>query len=510
MAQTTSDHALGGCVLEIDGQPAGRPIIAGGGEPFAQVVSEPPDANGLRQKHIAPVEFAPLRICFGVGMAKPFYEWIAEFLEGRQVAKNGAIVYGKYDNTEKSRLEFHNARITELFFPRLETVALGFSMAPFFLTIQPEFTRVSAASIGESMPVYHNPAQQWVLLADNFRLKIAGLEEACFRANGIDGITVKQPLILPTAEEAPNASLLPSPLDIPNITFTVPESMAEGFYAWFKDFVLDGHNAPQNERSGTLEFFDPSMKTLLFTLSLSQVGICRIYEERSEKDAAAIARVGVEIYCERMAFASTSAAEGSAEADTGHRTSSNGGHPTPSIQAPLIARRLRSTTARPAGPNVDPKREDGIAIGVQWASEKATLPELEQLAGLESAEWTAVKLDSAHSMLKQLREEGVVPHGGDWPIDLERDHFVEGIVAGACQVYRSVIPHLSTSALNVGLQSNINGLDEKLNSVGDDSQLANVDLQTVLQQQQQMLQMMSQMAKTLNDTAMAVIRKIGG
>ena len=51
---------------------------------------------------------------------------------------------------------------------------------------------------------------------------------------------------------------------------------------------------------------------------------------------------------------------------------------------------------------------------------------------------------------------------------------------------------------------------QKLNSIGDDAQLANVDLQNWLQKQQQTLQMMSNISKALHDTAMAIIRKIGG
>jgi hypothetical protein len=53
-------------------------------------------------------------------------------------------------------------------------------------------------------------------------------------------------------------------------------------------------------------------------------------------------------------------------------------------------------------------------------------------------------------------------------------------------------------------------LEGELNSVGDDAQLANTDLQNILQKQQQTLQMMSNISKMLCDTAMAVIRKIGG
>ena len=43
----------------------------------------------------------------------------------------------------------------------------------------------------------------------------------------------------------------------------------------------------------------------------------------------------------------------------------------------------------------------------------------------------------------------------------------------------------------------------------DDSQLANIDLQSALQKQQQTMQMMSNVSKMLHDTSMAVIRKIG-
>ncbi len=50
----------------------------------------------------------------------------------------------------------------------------------------------------------------------------------------------------------------------------------------------------------------------------------------------------------------------------------------------------------------------------------------------------------------------------------------------------------------------------KLDAVGDDAQLANVDLQNALQKQQQTLQMLSSISKLLHDSAMAVVRKIGG
>jgi phenolic acid decarboxylase len=56
----------------------------------------------------------------------------------------------------------------------------------------------------------------------------------------------------------------------------------------------------------------------------------------------------------------------------------------------------------------------------------------------------------------------------------------------------------------------VNEWEEKINAVGDDAQLANIDLQNMLQKQQQTLQLMANISKLLEDTEMSVIRKIGG
>lgn len=59
------------------------------------------------------------------------------------------------------------------------------------------------------------------------------------------------------------------------------------------------------------------------------------------------------------------------------------------------------------------------------------------------------------------------------------------------------------------LQAGLEVLDEKLSTLGDDAQLANVDLQNVLQKQQQTLQTISNVMKSMQDTQMATISRIG-
>jgi DNA anti-recombination protein RmuC len=55
------------------------------------------------------------------------------------------------------------------------------------------------------------------------------------------------------------------------------------------------------------------------------------------------------------------------------------------------------------------------------------------------------------------------------------------------------------------LQTLVNQMESSLSTVGDDSQLANMDLHNLQQQQQQTLQMLSDIDKSVNDTAMSII-----
>jgi len=59
------------------------------------------------------------------------------------------------------------------------------------------------------------------------------------------------------------------------------------------------------------------------------------------------------------------------------------------------------------------------------------------------------------------------------------------------------------------LQTGLEVLEEKLATAGDDAQLANIDLQNVLQKQQQALQMISNVMKSMQDTQLATISRIG-
>jgi hypothetical protein len=68
----------------------------------------------------------------------------------------------------------------------------------------------------------------------------------------------------------------------------------------------------------------------------------------------------------------------------------------------------------------------------------------------------------------------------------------------------------SKAITKAGLQALIVNIEPQLNKAGDDAQLANIDLQNVMQKQQQLIQMISNISKLMSDTTQAIIRKIGG
>ena len=456
----SQSYSAGKFMLEIDGKAAGYLSSVEGGEPFAAVVAEPADAKGVVRKSPGPVAYEPIRISFGSGMEPPLYQWMADMLAGSQRAKSGAILFLNYSGNEQSRLEFTKGLITELTFPELD--AGSKNPALFTLTLKPETTRVSKASSGGKGATAPTKKQKaWS--SQDFRLKLDDLPTS--KVSKIDAMTVKQAVI----EKAGRLTL--DPVDIPNIVFTLREADASEFSTWFQDFVVKGNSS--DERSGTLEFLDAAAKDALFTLTLSNVGVIRIQRERNEQGSEVVARVRVSAYCEAMAFSSNAdvtAATASADAPAADAVSTAGtalatalldavgriertGTSVLKLQSPgasssrnvdpeLIARRLQATVRSNSGGPAPSRFDDGALLGGRWATDSATLEELEQIAALESREWTAIRLESGHSLIAQLAKDGVVPAGEEGPLELDRDSFVEGIVAGASQVLRTAAPHL--------------------------------------------------------------------
>jgi len=472
MGFSSRSYSAASFVLELEGTAVGFLRTVEGGGPYAQVVDEPVDAGGVVKKHIGSVAYQPIVMTFGTGMDKSVYQWIADTLGRKGSAKSGAIIFADYSYKERARLEFDKALVIEIGFPAVDANSKDIGL--FTLTLQPQVTRLSAASLGTRINGFTTKTKKkW--LASNFRLKISGLETACTKVNAIEAITVKQPV---SAGDRTTSGVLA----IPNLAFTVAESSAKDILNWADDFLINGKHSDADERAGTLEYLDATLKAVLFTLKFANLGVIRAYQARAEQGAEVIMRIGVELYCEQMSFTPESDALGSSITSTtappasdttssvttvipltdtlisiiaGRLTpesalktmvkgaDSSAAPPSTTSASEIIAQRLL-TTVRPEliGPVV-PKWEDGVALGKQWATDSATIDELNEIKTINQDDWSALKLEAGHSLIDKLRGQGMIPDGADGPLQLERDSFVEGIVAGATQVLSNAAPHLT-------------------------------------------------------------------
>jgi hypothetical protein len=465
-------YSSGKVALELQGKPAGFLNSVEGGEAFGTVVALPANADGIAKKHIDHVEYEPITIVFGIGMADELYAWIAEVLDRKQSRRDGAIVFLSYDFTEIERLEWKSGLITQISFPAADGSTKDAAFIAVTITAELISMKPAARNAHTGFTT-KTKKKNW--MASNFRFSVGGLESASPKVKKVEALTVTQPL---ATDERGRRD--PGVLQVSNVLVTVPLAFAQPWLDWVDDFLVKGNVEENAERTATLQFLDTSLKSVLFTVTLFHVGPVRARRQIAGGSIDVVAEVELELYCEFLAFmtgeetagvpiavppasqaTSPPASEPLSPAPAGvtdalvallaRGESGNDAQRTRRLleaasltrNPELVAARLKASAAadRP-GATQQPRRAIGEALGERWATEHASLAELQQIALLENAEWTAIRLPDDHSLIAQLHQQGLVPPGGEGAIQLARDEFVEGIVSGAARVLRAASPHL--------------------------------------------------------------------
>ena len=309
---TSSDVALrvrasttGPVALELDGAPAGWVSFVGGGEATADVVTEQPGPGSpFAKKHIGGVGYEDLVLTCATGMTEDFYGWLHDAMNGQFRPRDGAIVQYDRNLREVRRLEFRQGLLTQLGLPALSASAQ--TPGSFRVVITPEYTRRVA---GRPAPANAGPPKtpRWVV--SNFRLTIPGLESALSSVTTVGALTTKF-VLGPDLTGGFRDDTRPARVEVPNLVFTVAESRADSVVAWHEDFVIKGNSYDAKERSGTLEFFDPTLSKVLFTIGFEHLGIFRLGAPPLGVSTGTVRLLTAEVYAERISFTAGRAATG--------------------------------------------------------------------------------------------------------------------------------------------------------------------------------------------------------
>jgi hypothetical protein len=286
-------YTAGKIALELDGVFVGYLKSVEGGNAFTDVLPEAVGPDLVQRKRPGPVQYEDIVMEVPLGtLTLPFRNWITEMLTKGPTPKNGVIMFANFNNAELKRLEFFNAVLTEVALPTCE--AGSKEVADLTLRLGPQSTRLTGGS-GKTLPSAGVASK--VVHSGNFQFEIGLVDRRSIRK--VNRITAKRPLVGITGGRG--GVKQPSALDCSMVSIVLPETVAGPFYKWFNDMVaMVPKGNPPPERDGHLEWLDPGMKSVLFSVEFGGLGIVRYTPLPADPAASTTSMVQVDMYCETM------------------------------------------------------------------------------------------------------------------------------------------------------------------------------------------------------------------
>jgi len=120
------------------------------------------------------------------------------------------------------------------------------------------------------------------------------------QARDDDAFTIKQTILEFVDGASGIRTKHPTTLEIRNLRITFPATDVKPWQDWFDDFVVKGNAGAGNEKSGAIEFLDPSRKLTFGTVTLVRCGIFSLDFEPSGRSKKAGSRYVAELYVQSM------------------------------------------------------------------------------------------------------------------------------------------------------------------------------------------------------------------
>lgn len=198
--------------------------------------------------------YEPIKLSVGMEVATPFIEWIEQFFTGNTVRHSGAMLAADLTFRERARREFTDALISEVTFPAMGS---GNQASVLQVTLVPESVTFLPGSGQKLTPVSSEEQKRWSI--GRFLFTIDGMESACRRTSKIDAITVKQQIIDQHVGGRSAPLKIPSRIQYPTISFSVPEADSGPLFAYFR---AKGEEGGQGALTGSVEYQDNEGRAL--------------------------------------------------------------------------------------------------------------------------------------------------------------------------------------------------------------------------------------------------------
>lgn len=305
-------YAAAHFALELDGKDRNdiglfRSIEGGGVR--ADAISYAVGGSYDRMKQLGKPKFEDLKLQVGMAMSEPFYKWIEDFFGGIPTRKDGAIVAADFYYVERARRNFTAALIKEIAFPKLDASDKNAAYMNVGLSVEDMIFKAPDEPRKLQPPQGFDQQKLWT--ACNFSMTIDGYEEACRRINKVDSFTIKQTIIEHNVGGQRAALKIPSGVEFPNLSFTLPAVDAAPLYERYRAYGANGQvpaAAPRGGKGTVATRLHGEITTQdngrndLFQLEFFGGDIINMTPDRLDAGSEEIAQVKVEMYIEKMTF----------------------------------------------------------------------------------------------------------------------------------------------------------------------------------------------------------------
>jgi len=280
--------------FELDKTPSGFVQSPSGGNAEAEVILEKLGTDTIQRKRPGRVKYGDITLKAGVGSNKAVYEWMKAVLDRKPTHRSGTFTAADANFTINGSGTFTNGLISEVTIPALD----GGSKEPAYVRMKVEQEATSFFARSGRLPSGRGstspPAVTWKFEAD-------GLETS--RVNKIEAITIKQKIVEFSDGTSRDYQKEPTSVEIPNLAVWLPaDESSKSWLEYFDSFVIKGNNTEDQEKTGSLAFFDAGKGGELARLTFSHLGIFKLTPEKVESGGENIRRIKAEMYCEDITF----------------------------------------------------------------------------------------------------------------------------------------------------------------------------------------------------------------
>ncbi len=293
---TKRPYTTGHFELTIDGHVSTAYLKSvEGGNIKGQTLEEAIGATNARIKHMSTFDIEPMTIDFGISGATDVLKWIQSSWDKDWGRRSGQITHGNFEFASTFEHEFRDALIMETTFPTLDGASR--EAAYLKLKIQPEVVILRKGTGRAIRGNLGTKQKSWTPSA--FRLYLDGLDELQY-TNKIEGFAITQGVQkLKTGEER-FPEIEPTKITYPNLVGTIALEYADKLHAWSEKVLKTGWADPKAQKTGRLEFLDPTRTKVLFQINLFEVGIHDFRVEQSTANADKIKRARFELHVGQM------------------------------------------------------------------------------------------------------------------------------------------------------------------------------------------------------------------